>query len=47
MPESAFNHSLDISRLLDEFSDVMPNELPNELPLLRDIQHAIDLVLGS
>ena len=27
-----------------EFQDVFPKELPNELPPMRDIQHAIDLV---
>ena len=38
---------LEVSTLLSEFSDVAPGDLPNELPPLRSIQHAIDLVSGS
>ena len=40
MPEEA-------KGLMEEFADVFPVELPNELPPLRDIQHQIDLVSGS
>jgi hypothetical protein len=37
----------EVSKLLSEFSDVAPDDLPNELPPMRSIQHAIDLVPGS
>ena len=33
--------------MLEEFADIVPNELPSELPTLRDTQHAIDLVPSS
>jgi len=33
--------------LIKEFANVVPEELPSELPPLRDIQYVIDLVLGS
>jgi hypothetical protein len=32
---------------LSKFSDVALEELPNELPSMHSIQHAINLVLGS
>jgi hypothetical protein len=35
-----------IKRVLDEFSDVMPEELPKELPLRRRIDHAIEVMPG-
>ena len=38
---------LEVKNLIDDFVDMVPDELPSELPPLRDIQHAIDLVLGS
>jgi len=36
-----------IREILDEYRDVMLNELPDGLPLIRDIQHHIDLMLGA
>ena len=37
----------EVTRVLEDFQDVFPEDLPNHLPPLRDIQHAIDLVPGS
>ena len=33
--------------LLKEYSYVIPEELPNGIPPKRDIQHHIDLILGT
>ena len=33
-----------IKPILEEFSKILPQDLPGELPLMRDIQHDIDLV---
>ncbi|KAL6327493.1 hypothetical protein AAG906_021568 [Vitis piasezkii] len=34
-------------KILDDFSDLWPEELPYELPPMRDVQHAIDLIPGA
>ena len=38
---------LEVENLLNDFVDMVPDELPSELPPLRDIQYAIDFVPGS
>ena len=37
----------EVKQLLQHFSNLIPDELPNNLPHMRDIQHAIDLVPSS
>nr|GFC21976.1 hypothetical protein [Tanacetum cinerariifolium] len=36
-----------IEWVLDEFKDVMPKELPKKLPPLREVDHTIELEMGS
>ena len=36
-----------MNSVLQEFKDVFPEELPDHLPLMRDIQHVIDFVPGA
>nr|GEZ92490.1 uncharacterized protein [Tanacetum cinerariifolium] len=36
-----------IERVLDEFKDVMPKELPKNLPPMREVDHTIELESGS
>ena len=33
--------------MLEEFQDIMPSEVSNQLPPMREVQHAIDLIPGS
>ena len=37
----------EVKSMLQEFKDVFPEELPDHLPPMRDIQHAIDFVPGA
>ena len=36
-----------IKKLLKEFGDCTPSDLPLGLPPMRDIQHAVNLILGA
>jgi hypothetical protein len=38
---------IEIQTILSEFTDLVPEELPQSLPPMRDIQHAIDLIPGA
>ncbi len=35
-----------VKQILDEFLDVMPKKLPDELPLRRQVDHAIKVMPG-
>ncbi len=35
-----------VKRMLNQFSDVMPEKLPDELPPKKQIEHAIEVMLG-
>ena len=36
-----------VRKILDDFSNLWPAELPNQLSLMRDVQHIIDLILSA
>lgn len=42
--DSAHKYPYDVEPILAEFSDIFPEDLLDELPPMRDIQHATDLV---
>ena len=35
-----------VRQIISDFSDILPAELPDELPPIRDIQHVIDFASG-
>jgi hypothetical protein len=37
----------EVQELLDNFADIVVDELPNSLPPIRSINHHIDLILGE
>ena len=45
--EGNYNIPHQVKSILEEFKDVVPDELPPGLPPMRDIQHCIDFVPGA
>ena len=45
--QKSLEHPAAVKALLEEFQRVMPEELPDGLPPIRDIQHHIDLILSA
>ncbi|KAL6345333.1 hypothetical protein AAG906_015816 [Vitis piasezkii] len=41
------NIPTEFTAMLEEFQDIMPGEMPNQLPPMREVQHVIDLIPGS
>jgi hypothetical protein len=37
----------EVRELLENFTDIVVDELPNSFPLVRSISHHIDLILGA
>ena len=37
----------ELASMLEEFQDIMPDEMLKQLPPMRDVQHAINLIPGS
>ncbi|RVW75876.1 Transposon Ty3-G Gag-Pol polyprotein [Vitis vinifera] len=47
LKEQDKEYPANVRKILDDFSDLWPVELPNQFPLMRDVQHTIDLILGA
>ena len=37
-------HPAEVKKILEEFNSVLPKDLPEGLPPMKDIQHRIDLI---
>lgn len=42
-----YKRDLHMKRLLEEFKDVMPKDLPKKLPLVRPVDHRIETIPGA
>jgi ribulose bisphosphate carboxylase small subunit len=42
-----FGYTPVVTKLLQDYANVFPKELPPGLPPIRDIEHQIDLILGA
>ena len=40
-------YPINVRKILDDFSNLWSTELPNQLPPMRDVQHAIDMIPGA
>ncbi|XP_022891965.1 uncharacterized protein LOC111406828 [Olea europaea var. sylvestris] len=47
LPHSTIESPVEVQSILQEFRDAFPEDLPDHLPPLRDIQHAMDFVPGA
>jgi len=45
--ESITSIPCEVAPMIDEFADVFPEDLSDQLPPMHDIQHAIDLIPGA
>ena len=39
--------TVEIAKLLDEYKDIVANDIPDGLPPVRSIIHCMDLILGD
>ena len=45
--KKSVEHPVEVKEILEEFSSILPEDLLERLPPMRDIQHHIDLIPGA